>query len=75
MPYFDVSPTDARGMFGIADDVCPAAAILVGEFSQRDCFRRVRAIWPDAREGKEAILRASVATVSGLAAASGVRPD
>ena len=53
MPYFDVSSTDARGMFGIADDVAPTAAILVGEFSQRDCFRRVRAIWPDAREVEE----------------------
>jgi uridine phosphorylase len=53
MPYFDVSPTDARGMFGIADDVRPTAAIMVGEFSQRDCFRRVRAIWPDACQVEE----------------------
>jgi uridine phosphorylase len=53
MPYFDVSSTDARVMFGIADDVRPTAAIMVGEFSQRDCFRRIRTLWPEARQVEE----------------------
>jgi hypothetical protein len=50
MPYSDASSDTVQRMFEIADDDRPDAAILVGQFSQRAYFERVRAIWPDARE-------------------------
>jgi hypothetical protein len=44
MPYFDASSDTVQRMFEIADDDRPDAAILVGQFSQRAYFERVRAI-------------------------------
>ncbi len=47
---FDASSDTVQRMFEIAGDDRPDAAILVGQFSQRAYFERVRAIWPGARE-------------------------
>ena len=53
MPYLHASADDVRRMFGVAQGDLPDAAVVVGEFSLRDCFARVRTAWPDAREVEE----------------------
>ena len=53
MPYFDAPPIDVQRSFEIDDDVKPDAAVIVGQFSQRAYFARIRGIWPDAREVEE----------------------
>jgi nucleoside phosphorylase len=60
MPYFDAPPAAVAQMPGIARSDWPDAAILVGEFSQTDCFARVQAFYPNARLIEERTLLVEV---------------
>ena len=57
MPHFDAPPIEVQRSFEIDDDVKPDAAVIVGQFSQRAYFARIRGIWPDAREVQAVRLR------------------